>query len=162
CESRASAVTVTVQAEGFAPELKDVHPEDQPGLEFLLGPAHTICGKVVDRSGKPIAGATIYPETWRAHRTLEFRADTGPDGRFEWRSAPGDVVPYSISKAGYISRGGVALPPTGAEQVITLDPELVISGRVTDAATGRPVPAFRLIRGVVFANQPQPAEEGIK
>ncbi len=162
CESRASAVTVTVQAEGFAPDLKDVHPEDQPGLEFLLGPAHTMRGKVVDRSGKPVAGASIYPETWRAHRTLEFHAETGPDGRFEWRSAPGDVVPYSISKTGYISRGGVALPPTGAEQVITLDPELVVSGRVTDAATGRPLSAFRVIRGVVFADKPQPAGDGIR
>ncbi len=119
-------------------------------------------GRIVDRSGKPIAGVTVSPETWRAHRTLEFRADTGPDGRFEWRNAPGDAVPYGISKAGYISRWGVELPPTGAEQVITLDPELVLSGRVTDAATSRPVPAFRLIRGVVFANKPQPAEEGIK
>ena len=57
--------------------------------------------------------------------------------------------------------GDVALPPTGAIQVITLDPELVISGRVTDAATGRPVPAFRLIRGLVFSNNPRAAVEGI-
>ena len=152
--------SVTVQAEGFAPDLREVHPEDQPALEFLLGPAHTVRGQVVDRNGKPVAGATIYPETWRAHRTLEFRADTGPDGRFEWRERPGDVVLFSISKAGYISRRDVALPPTGAIQVITLDPELVISGRVTDAATGRPVPAFRLIRGLVFSNKPRAAGEG--
>jgi RNA polymerase sigma factor (sigma-70 family) len=156
------ASVVTVQAEGFAPDLREVHPEDQPALEFLLGPGHTVRGQVVDRNGKPVAGATIYPETWRAHRTLQFLADTGPDGRFEWRSAPGDVVLYSISKTGYISRGGVALPATGAEQVVTLDPEVVVSGRVIDAATGRPVPAFRLVRGQVFADRPQPAGEGIK
>ena len=150
------ASVVTVQAEGFAPDLREVHPEDQPALEFLLGPGHTVRGQVVDRNGKPVAGATISPETWRAHRTLEFRADTGPDGRFEWRSAPGDVVLFSISKSGYISRAGVALPAAEGIQVIALDPELILSGRVTDAASGRPVAAFRLIRGLVFANNPRP------
>ncbi|HZW33782.1 MAG TPA: carboxypeptidase-like regulatory domain-containing protein, partial [Isosphaeraceae bacterium] len=40
---------------------------------------------------------------------------------------------------GYMSRRRVAMTPSDAEQVVTIDPELVISGRVTDAATGRPV-----------------------
>ena len=31
---------------------------------------------------------------------------------------------------------------------MTLDPELVISGSVTDAVTGKPVPRFRVIQGV--------------
>ena len=41
------------------------------------------------------------------------------------------------------------LPLTASEveHVVTLDPELVISGTVTDATTGQPVPRFRLIRG---------------
>ncbi len=30
---------------------------------------------------------------------------------------------------------------------MTLDPELVISGSVTDAVTGKPVPRFRVIQG---------------
>ena len=31
---------------------------------------------------------------------------------------------------------------------MTLDPELVISGSVTDAVTGKPVPRFRVIQGL--------------
>ncbi len=38
------------------------------------------------------------------------------------------------------------------EHRVTIDPTLVISGRVTDAETGRPVPAFRLVRGFELSN----------
>ena len=149
------ASVVTVRTEGFAPDLREVHPEDQPALEFRLGPGHTLRGKIVDGQGKPVAGATVAADTWRAHRSLAFRVNTGQDGRFEWRGAPGDVVLYDVFKTGYMSRRRVALTPTDAEQVVTLDPELVITGRVTDAATGRPVPTFRLVRGLVFSNNPR-------
>jgi len=149
------ASVVTVRAEGYAPDLRGVHPEDSPTVELLLGAGHTVRGKVVDRQGKPVAGATVAADTWREHRSLEFRVDTGTDGRFEWRAAPGDVVLYDLFKKGYMSRRHVALAPSGADQTITLGPELVISGRVTDASTGRPVPAFHLVQGLVFANNPR-------
>lgn len=149
------ASLVTVLAEGFAPDLREIHPEDQPALEFRLGPGHTLRGKVVDRQGRPVAGAMVAADTWREHRSLDFRVDTDKDGRFEWRSAPGDVVLYGVGKTGYMYRRRVALTHSDAEQVVTLDPELVISGRVTDAATGRPVPTFRVVRGLVFSNNPR-------
>src|SRR5262249_46278499 len=34
------------------------------------------------------------------------------------------------------------------ERVVTLDPALVISGSVTDAVTGKPVPRFQVVQGV--------------
>ena len=71
----------------------------------------------------------VAADTWREHRSLDFRVDTDKDGRFEWNSAPGDVVLYGVGKAGYMYRRQVALTPSDEEQVITLDPELVISGR---------------------------------
>ncbi len=149
------AQLVTVRAEGFAPDLKEIHPEDKPALQFRLGPGHTLRGKVVDQQGKPVAGATIAAETWRAHRSLDFRVGTGNDGRFEWRSAPADVVLYSLWKPGFMSRRQVSLAPDVAEQSLTLNPVLVISGRVTDASTGRPVPEFRAVQGLVSSNNPR-------
>ncbi len=96
CPPCASAVTV--RAPGFAPDLREVHPEDQPTLEFRLGPPHTVRGRVVDRKGQPVPDATLAPDSWRNHRTLDVRFTTDQDGRFEWRDAPGDVVLYSIFK----------------------------------------------------------------
>jgi beta-lactamase regulating signal transducer with metallopeptidase domain len=146
---------VTVQAAGFAPELQEVHPEDQPALVFHLAPGHTVRGKIVDRQGKPIAGATMAADTWRRHRSLDFRVDSDKDGRFEWKDAPEDVILFDFFKAGYMSHRHVAISPAGPEHTITLDPVLVISGRVTDAATGRPVPSFRVVQELVFSNSPR-------
>ncbi len=148
------ASIITARADGFAPDLRNFHPEDQPAIEFRLGPGHTLRGKVVDREGKPVPGATVAAATWRNERSLDLRIDSGPDGRFEWRGAPADAVLYDVSKPGYVAHGGVTLSPTDTEQVITLDPELIISGRVSDAATGRPVPKFRVVRGLLFLNNP--------
>jgi beta-lactamase regulating signal transducer with metallopeptidase domain len=149
------ASIVTVRADGLAPDLRDIHSEDQPSLEFRLGPGHTVRGKVVDRQGNPVAGAMAAADTWRGHRSLDFRVDTDKDGRFEWRGAPADAVLFDFFKIGYMPRRLVSLTPDDAGQVVTLAPELVISGQVTDAETGRPVPTFRLVRGLMFPNNPR-------
>jgi RNA polymerase sigma factor (sigma-70 family) len=149
------ASVVTVRAAGHSPDLREVHPEDRPTVEFRLGLAHTLRGKVVDREGHPVAGMTIATETWRGHQSLDARFNTDKDGRFEWRDAPGDAVLYSAFKDGYMSRRNFAMTADGAEAVVTVDPVLTISGKVSDAETGQPLSTFRVVRGMVFANNPR-------
>ncbi len=149
--SGASVVTVT--AEGLSPGLKEIHAEDRPILEFRLQPGQVLRGKVVDKQGHPIAKAMVAADTWREHRSLDFRVDTDKDGRFQWRGAPDDAVLFHVVKNGFL-RHPIRLTQSADEQVITLDPELVISGRVTDSKTGKPVPRFRLIQGIAFPNGP--------
>ena len=124
-----------------------------------LGKASTLRVKVVDRAGKPVAGAYVAADTWRGHRLwLSLKAQTDPTGRllhgqtdaagrFTWTSAPSDAVLYDIFKDGYMRKRLLPLTASDQEHVVTLDPELVISGTVTDAVTGQPVPRFRVIRG---------------
>ncbi len=140
---------VTVQAEGYAPRFRDVRVEAgaAPVVITLPEPGATLRVKVVDVEGKPVAGAILGVDTWRGHRSLEFRKEAGADGRIEWRSAPRDVMLCDVFKPGYMSSRELALTASDREHVVTLYPELVISGRVTDAETGRPLPTFRLIRG---------------
>src|SRR5262249_24055543 len=71
----------------------------------------------------------------------------------EWRGAPKDVALFSAGKSGYMSSRKFPLTASDREQVVALQPELVITGRVTDAETGRPLPKFRLIRGTKHADQ---------
>ena len=140
---------VTVQSEGFAPQIREVRVEDRtPPVEFqLTEPGSVLRGKVVDIEGKPVAGAWFVASAWRGHKLIQFRVSTDRDGRLEWRSAPKDVVLYDAGKLGYMSSFDVPLIATGREQIVTLYPELVITGRVSDAETGGPLPRFRLIRG---------------
>jgi beta-lactamase regulating signal transducer with metallopeptidase domain/peroxiredoxin/protocatechuate 3,4-dioxygenase beta subunit len=143
------ASIITVQAGGFAPRIQDVRVEERTSpVEIQLAePGSVLRGKVVDIAGKPVAGAWFGAESWRGHQSIQFQVASDKDGRFEWKNAPRDVVLYATGKLGYMSSRHVPLIATDREQVVTLYPELVITGRVSDAETGRPLPRFRLIRG---------------
>jgi len=145
---------VTVQAPGFAPELRDVRVGDgSEPIEFRLGPSATLRIRVVDRDGKPVVGAFFAADTWRGHRSIQFRANTDAEGRIVWKDAPKDVVLCDMGTAGLMARRRVPLTASDSEQAITLDPELVISGRVTEASTGKPIPEFRIVMGNRFEGQ---------
>ncbi len=152
CERGPSIVTVL--ADGFAPQIGEVRVEEhtRPVEIRLTEPGSVLRGKVVDIEGKPVAGAFFGADTWRGHRSLRLHIITDKDGRFEWRNAPKDVVLYDAGKAGYMSSRHVPLTADDRDHIITLHPELVVTGRVTDAQTGRPLPRFRLIRGQQGAN----------
>jgi len=147
CDSGPSIITV--QADGFAPRIEDVRIDERTApVEFQLAePGSLLRVRVVDVRGKPVVGARVFADTWRGHRSIHFRADTDPQGRFEWRSAPKDVVLYEIGKPDYMWHRSIPLTASKREQTVILYPELVISGRVTDAQTGRPVPKFRVVKG---------------
>ncbi len=139
---------ITAQADGFAPQIADVtlNERTRPIEIKLMEPGSVLRVRVVDAEGKPVAGAFFGANTWRGHRSLRLYRKTDNDGRVEWRSAPRDAVLYGTGNFGYMSKRWAELIADGREHVITLFPELVITGRVTDAQTGRPLPKFRLIR----------------
>jgi RNA polymerase sigma factor (sigma-70 family) len=162
CE--AGSAIVTAQAEGFGPEFREVNVPNGGEVEapvIRLGKPSTLRVRVVDRAGKPVAGAYLQVGTWRGHPSLlrigaqsevpwrsTWNAQTDAAGRFTWTSAPSDAMLIYIVKDGYLSKEPVSLTAADQEHVVTLDPGLVISGSVTDAVTGKPVPRFHVIQGV--------------
>ena len=166
CE--AGSVIVTAQADGFGPEFREVNVPKGGEVEapvIRLGKASTLRVRVVDRAGKPVAGAYLQVGTWRGHESLlrigaqsevpwrsTWNAQTDAEGRFTWTSAPSDAMLVHIFKDGYMRQEPVSLTASDQERVVTLDPGLVISGSVTDAVTGKPVPRFHVIQGI---DQPQ-------
>ena len=80
---------LTVVAEGFAPDLRRLPAVQRTEqADFTLGPGRIFQGRFVDPQGKPIAGVSVSPYTWRGCRTLEDqRLKAGADGRFRWTSA---------------------------------------------------------------------------
>ena len=139
---------ITVQADGFAPRIEEVRVAERtaPVEIRMTEPGSILRVRVIDIQGKPVAGAVVAANTWRGHRSIEFRAETDRDGRLAWRGAPKDVVRYNIGKEEYMWIQP-ELTASGREQTVTLHPKLVVGGRVTDAETGRPLLNFRVVRG---------------
>ena len=161
CE--AGPAIVTAQADGFGPEFREVNVPSGGEVEapvIQLEKPSTLRVRVVDRAGKPVGGAYLQIGTWRGHESLlriglqtkvEWRltwnAQTDAAGRFTWTSAPSDAVQVHIFKDGYLRMEPVSLTASDQEHLVTLAPGLAISGSVTDAVTGKPVPHFRVIEG---------------
>lgn len=122
--SQAGMTIVTVEAEGFGPELRQVTlSSGLQDLELALKPPATIRGRVVDADGEPIEGAFAAADTWRGHRSLAWRVNTDEEGRFEWNSAPHDAMLFDFGAYGYLANRGVRLTPQDEEYVVTLQAE---------------------------------------
>ena len=87
-------------------------------------------------------------DSWRNHETLSFSTSSDESGRIVWSNAPEDTVLCTIRAAGRLDISNHPLQASDKEQLISLAPELVIRGSVTDAKTQQPIPSFVLRRGL--------------
>jgi len=153
---RGDAVTLVVQAEGYAPQLREVPASDagQP-LVFTLTPGHVFRGRVRDASGQPLTNAVVQTD-WdnQGLRKVAWSARTDAEGRFEWRSAPADPLLFWFEAAGYEVRRNVLLTADGVEHDMILqrreereEGSFTVSGTVRDVVTDRPIPVFKVLIG---------------
>ena len=139
---------LTVRAAGFAPiTVRGVEvPQGGAAADLgtvILGPGATVEGRVVDRRGGPIPGASVFFQTTgggrltRSRRLLEGsepQATTDADGRFALVDlAPGERIALTIVKPGYAEATlpGVEVPPARLVEVV-LAAAARLSGRVLD------------------------------
>lgn len=151
CEPKAARVVVW--AKGKATDMKELNLDPAMGpVDFRMKPGGTVRIRVVDAQGKPVPRARIFFQKWRGPFFQYFEFDpkdqyADENGVWEWHEAPLDEVKADIC------------PPQGMQltyQTITARPEeyvfkvsgpLVVSGKVVDAATGKPVESFRVVPG---------------
>jgi hypothetical protein len=142
-------VVLTVQARGYAPELKTVPVRrDMEPVLTALGAPHAIRVRVVDLNGDPVSGAGVDVDDWRGCRSLSWRSETDKAGRFVWNEAPGDEVNIDIYKEDYMRVGNEVFVARDEEYEVTMLPQLVISGSVVDGETNEPVQEFTAIEGI--------------
>jgi RNA polymerase sigma factor (sigma-70 family) len=156
--------TLTVIAPGWAPQLRKVTLRDGlPPQDFRMGPGKPIRLRVVDAAGKPVPGAYVQITGWKGSESLQSMhnpnhprvPDTkipgraNADGVWEWASAPDDPVTLQVSSKGFAA---IELQVAGGapERTVTLKGDHRITGRVTDAATGKAIPAFTVMHVNVF------------
>ena len=146
---RPGDMVLTVQAQGLEPQTVAVVITNQmPELRLALNPGKILKGRVLDDTGKPVAGATIQMDR-DDFQPLEFdwRATTDKDGRFVWDSAPAGSHPYLITADGFNLRSLPALAAEDGENTITLhsSPTAVfLDGKVTDLTTRAPIENFAM------------------
>jgi hypothetical protein len=145
----AGETMLTVQALGYAPALRAVvvRPGLSPAVEFRLEKGRTIQGRVVDAKGEPMAGATVFVDGWRGHRTLEMRMTTDEEGAFRWTDAPPDSVWIDVACDGYLPVNHREVQQVGGDLTIAMTRQLKVRGTVVDAETRHAVKAFTLVPG---------------
>jgi protocatechuate 3,4-dioxygenase beta subunit len=153
--------TLTVIAPGFSPQLRRVNLQSgMTSQDFRMEPGKPIRLRVVDAAGRPLANAGVSLSEWKGlnslHNSLSAKArdtkiprQTSADGAWEWTWAPDDPVKLFVYSRGFAPveleiAGGAPL------RTVTLKPEHRVTGSVTDAVTGKPLPAFTIIPVNVF------------
>jgi beta-lactamase regulating signal transducer with metallopeptidase domain/uncharacterized GH25 family protein len=150
CESKLCRIVCS--ADGRAREMHEVliDPEMAP-VNFTMPPGRHIRIRVLDENGKGVARSRIYFQSWRGHIDyFEFNGVnqyTDDEGVWEWNEAPVDEFEADICRADGMQLQSQPIKAREEEYVFRPPRLLVISGRVTDKATGELVKRFRCIPG---------------
>jgi len=147
--------TVTVLAEGWSPHMTTVElKRDIEPIRFQMKKGRTIRIRFVDSDGKPIPRAYVGIAKWRGKQSLYNHKhstvlDTKIPGRadergvYTWKWAPDDEVEYWFDSEGFVDSREVTLVAGDSHEVVLGRP-VVVSGKVTDAETGEPIPFFKV------------------
>ena len=89
--------------------------------------------------------AAVY---WRELQTLDWKAETGADGRFLWEDAPREDIWINVYGNGFITVQNRVVPASEAETVIKLARTLRVTGTVVNVRTRKPIESFTLTPGI--------------
>jgi uncharacterized GH25 family protein/thiol-disulfide isomerase/thioredoxin len=152
---------ITVLAPGFAPWQQIIEVKHELGdLNIQLEAGHPIRIKFVDQAGTPVPNVYVGIGEWRGTEAIYNMTHpnvpesgiprrANDNGVYEWDWAPGDAVNYRIGATGFTEQE-IALVAKPAPHAITLAPERVVVGTVTDASTGKPIERFLAMPVIVF------------
>jgi RNA polymerase sigma factor (sigma-70 family) len=164
--------TLTAIAPGWAPQLRRVPlREGLAPQDFRMEPGKPIQLRIVDGAGKAVPNAHVSIAEWKGGKSLSPNNPNHPkrdnkisraakaDGVWEWTWAPDDPVKLTIGKQGFASCE-LEIAGGAPARAVVLKAAHRVTGRVTDAATGKPIPAFAVIPVDVFRKDFLHAERG--
>jgi RNA polymerase sigma factor (sigma-70 family) len=147
----AAPAVVTVTADGYAADQQGFDPTNTATpLVFRLSPVRPLFVRLVDEAGRGVEGERLFLQEWWGRagtlgQYLETRTDA--DGRLQWLSPPKGELQLSFGHEGYRYSRTNKITADGKEHVIVLHPVGTVTGSVTDAETGAPVPSFKYTLG---------------
>jgi RNA polymerase sigma factor (sigma-70 family) len=146
---------VTAQAPGFASTTVETELADNSEpVRITLQPGRVLRLRVVSGDGRPVSKASIWynnlhrDSVQAAPPQADIRLTTGEDGRASLTNAPAGQLNLRVTAQGFGHfLEGVTISADDEEHVLTLSPQLMVSGRVRDAKSGELIPHFRIIEG---------------
>lgn len=152
-------VTLTVLAPGFAPQMRQVQvAAGMAAHDFRMQPGKPIELRFVDPAGQPIPEVSVRLLEWKGKKSIQSdhnpnhpkvpdvkipkRADA--EGAWRWDAAPDEPVKMLIEAKG-CTRCELEMAGGEPPRTVTLKLEHRITGRVTDAQTGQPLPTFTVL-----------------
>ena len=152
CESKLCRIVCS--ADGRAREMHEVliDPEMAP-VNFTMPPGRHIRIRVLDENGKGVARSRIFFQEWRRPYIGSLFDFDGVNqyaddqGVWEWNEAPVDEFRADICREDGMQLPYQLIKPRDEEYVFRPPKLLVVSGRVTDKATGELVKNFRCVPG---------------
>ena len=152
---------VSAEAAGFATITMetDITTNSEP-VRLTLHRGKVVSLHVVDKTGQGVAHAHVQQQMFSPGADLltsgssnpppsqaEFKADTDSEGRLVWSNAPDAEMTFTVTAPGHMPINSGRVNLDDQEHLITLPPSLVVTGTVRDAASGQPIPRFRIIVG---------------
>lgn len=105
-------------------------------------------GRVVDESGAPVIGASIYCELAGekdiSRRSVGSRDSTDEDGRFHVDGLPPEACVVYAFRRDHVRASTDFLGGTTHEVLLRLSPAPAVTGRVVDGKTGAPLAEFTI------------------
>ena len=150
CETRLAHIVV--YAKGWATDMKELNID--PGMsrvDFQMKRGGTVRIRVLDQLGNPVPNARIFFQRWRGQfHYFEFdhvSQYADKNGVWEWHEAPLDEFTADICPPGGMELLSQRLIAREQEYVFNTTGALVVSGKVVDAATKKPIKEFRVVPG---------------
>jgi uncharacterized GH25 family protein len=154
CEPKIAKLVVS--AKGMATDMQQVNIEPQmEPVNFAMQPGGKIRIRVLDENGKPVPKARIFFQRWRGDFFAYSEFDgvnqyADEKGVWEWNEAPLDEFQADICPPDGMQLGRQSLIARDEEYVFRTTPALVITGKVIDAETKKPIEKFTVTPGVRF------------
>jgi RNA polymerase sigma factor (sigma-70 family) len=150
-------LVLTGEADGFAPTtIRIATTTNVAPVRLVLTPGQPLTVRVQDSAGNPVANASVdvgpdldAPAPGEPPRQHTFRRDrkTDASGLALFPFLPDYDLWVGVGAQGFIRQGGLKARAGRAELVVSLLTNLVVSGTVRDAITGKPIPNFRIRTG---------------
>ncbi|MEO2013790.1 MAG: carboxypeptidase-like regulatory domain-containing protein [Fuerstiella sp.] len=143
---------IVIAAKGYATDMQEHRVDaDMKPVDFKLKAGGHVRIRVVDENGKGLRRARIFFQDWRGNSEY-FEFDhigqyTDDDGVWEWHDAPLDEFTADICRPAGMQLLSQPLIAREKEYVFSPPRMLVVSGKVVDAGTKKPVAKFRVVPG---------------